>query len=252
MGNRILKESICTSNEIDALTWFEEVFFYRLIVSADDYGVYPADPVILAHVLFPKKENITRKMAENALNRLEQLKLITRYRVTGKGTFLYLTTWDRHQRLRHTHRKYPAPEETAGEEEQLGAEETDTTAKTETETAEEATGHEAATVPEEEELFPPVITLPLNDGTEYPVTREDINEYASLYPAADVEAELRAMRGWCLSNEKKRKTRYGIKRFINGWLVRVQDKGGTPNSSPSPKPYPDNPYLAMASEGAVM
>ena len=83
MGNRILKESIFTSNEIDALTWFEDVFFYRLIVSADDYGVYPADPVILAHVLFPKKENITRKMAENALNRLEQLKLITRYRVTG-------------------------------------------------------------------------------------------------------------------------------------------------------------------------
>ena len=60
MGNRILKESICTSNEIDALTWFEEVLFYRLIVSADDYGVYYADPILLAHTLFPRKENITR------------------------------------------------------------------------------------------------------------------------------------------------------------------------------------------------
>ena len=249
MGNRILKESIFTSNEIDALTWFEEVFFYRLIVSADDYGVYPADPVILAHVLFPKKENITRKMAENALNRLEQLKLITRYRVTGKGTFLYLTTWDRHQRLRHTHRKYPAPEE-AAEEEQHETEETETT---ETGAAGEAAVHETATANETAEPVPPVITLPLNDGTEYPVTRADINEYASLYPAADVEAELRAMRGWCLSNEKKRKTRYGIKRFINGWLARVQDKGGSPNTSAvKTVPCPDNPYLAMACEGEAV
>ena len=27
MGNRILKESICMSAEIDALSWFEEVVF---------------------------------------------------------------------------------------------------------------------------------------------------------------------------------------------------------------------------------
>ena len=248
MGNRILKESICTSNEIDALTWFEEVFFYRLIVSADDYGVYPADPVVLAHVLFPKKENITRRMVENALNRLDQLKLITRYKITGKGAFLYLTTWDRHQRLRHTHRKYPAPEEAAVEEKQPEAEEKET----EKEVTEEITQHETPVTPEAAEPVPAVITLPLNDGTEYSVTQSDIPEYASLYPAVDIEAELRAMRGWCLSNEKKRKTRYGIKRFINGWLARVQDKGGTPNNSPAGKPYPDNPYLAMACEGEAV
>ena len=36
MPNRVIKESICTSEQIDALTPFEEITFYRLIVNADD------------------------------------------------------------------------------------------------------------------------------------------------------------------------------------------------------------------------
>lgn len=38
MPNRIIKESICVSESIDSLSWFDEVFFYRLIVNCDDYG----------------------------------------------------------------------------------------------------------------------------------------------------------------------------------------------------------------------
>ena len=33
------------------------------------------------------------------------------------------------------------------------------------------------------------------------------------------------MRAWCNSNIERRKTRRGIKRFVNGWLSREQDKG---------------------------
>ena len=32
MGNRILKDSILMSQQVDALDWFEEILFYRLIV----------------------------------------------------------------------------------------------------------------------------------------------------------------------------------------------------------------------------
>ena len=38
MPNRIIKESICTSETLDKLNWFEEVFWYRLIVTCDDFG----------------------------------------------------------------------------------------------------------------------------------------------------------------------------------------------------------------------
>lgn len=72
---------------------------------------------------------------------------------------------------------------------------------------------------------PPVIGLPLNDGTEYGVTEEQCREWAELYPAVDVLQQLRQMRGWLLSNKERRKTKRGINRFITSWLAREQDRG---------------------------
>ena len=74
---------------------------------------------------------------------------------------------------------------------------------------------------------PPVITLILNDRTEYPVYQEDIDEWNELYPAVDILQELRKMKGWLNANPTKRKTKRGIGRFINNWLSREQDKGGS-------------------------
>lgn len=73
---------------------------------------------------------------------------------------------------------------------------------------------------------PPVITLPLNDGSEYPVTVEQCHEWAGLYPAVDVIQQLRNMRGWLDSNPSRRKTKRGINRFITSWLAKEQDRGG--------------------------
>lgn len=70
----------------------------------------------------------------------------------------------------------------------------------------------------------PIIGLPLNDGSEHPVTAEEISEYSQLYPAVDVMQELRDMRGWLLANPVRRKTKRGIKAFIRTWLSKEQDK----------------------------
>ena len=61
MPNRILKESIKRSPQIDSLTWFEEVVFYRLMVTADDYGCTDGRVVVLKNDLFPTKDTITKK-----------------------------------------------------------------------------------------------------------------------------------------------------------------------------------------------
>lgn len=82
-----------------------------------------------------------------------------------------------------------------------------------------------------EETEPPVITLTLNDKTEYGVTQKMVDEYKELYPAVNVMQELREMKGWCNANPSKRKTRRGINRFINSWLAREQDKGGSDRKS---------------------
>lgn len=71
-----------------------------------------------------------------------------------------------------------------------------------------------------------VIELTLNDKSQYTVYKTDIDRWSELYPAVDVIQELRKMAGWIEANPKKRKTRTGIKKFINSWLSKVQDKGG--------------------------
>lgn len=70
-----------------------------------------------------------------------------------------------------------------------------------------------------------IMFMPLNSG-EHGITQEDIEKYTQLYPAVNVDNELRAMIGWLDANPAKRKTANGIKNFISSWLKRAQDKGG--------------------------
>ena len=94
---------------------------------------------------------------------------------------------------------------------------------------------ESASTPPE----PPVISLPLNDGTEYPVTQADIDKYIGLYPAVDVMQQLRNMYGWLDGNPSRRKTKGGIKRFISSWLAREQDRGGVKPTGPATQSQPN-------------
>jgi hypothetical protein len=73
---------------------------------------------------------------------------------------------------------------------------------------------------------PPVITIPLNDKTEHPITQAQVDEWTELYPAVNVMQELRKYRGWAISTPAKRKTKRGIMRSINTWLTKEQDRGG--------------------------
>lgn len=95
-------------------------------------------------------------------------------------------------------------------------------------------GEETQTRPKEKgkaaqpELMPDLPGIPLasRDGELYFVTRADFETWVELYPAVNVAQEVRKMVGWCSANPAKRKTRRGVKRFINSWLSRTQDKGG--------------------------
>ena len=93
MPNRVIKESIKRSPQIDALTWFEEVVFYRLIVTADDYGCIDGRPVLIKNELFPTRENVTRKSVEDAITKLVAVGLI----VIRIVTVVYFYTVKIHQ-----------------------------------------------------------------------------------------------------------------------------------------------------------
>ena len=63
----------------------------------------------------------------------------------------------------------------------------------------------------------------------------DIIAWQRAYPAIDVHQELAAMESWCDANPSRRKTAKGIKRFVNSWLARAQDKGGSPQAKAKSK-----------------
>lgn len=106
MPNRIIKESICTSDSIDALTWFEEVLYYRLIVNCDDYGRFDGRTAVIKNRLFPLKDNVTAKSVEQSINKMVTCGLVTLYEFEGKP-YLQLPSWKKHQNVRAKKSKYP-------------------------------------------------------------------------------------------------------------------------------------------------
>lgn len=108
MPNRILKESICTSEEIESLTEQQEVFFYRLMVSCDDYGLMDARPAILKARCYPLK-SFDSKRIQMLLDALHTVGLIRLYEIEGRP-YLKMVNWEKHQTIRAKHSKYPIPQ----------------------------------------------------------------------------------------------------------------------------------------------
>lgn len=108
--NRIIKESICCSEDINKLTADEEVFFYRLIVNCDDYGRLDARIPILKAKLYPLKEHVKSSDIMRYLMKLSSIApepLIILYEKSGIQ-YLQMTKWDKHQQIRAKRSKYPA------------------------------------------------------------------------------------------------------------------------------------------------
>jgi len=63
----------------------------------------------------------------------------------------------------------------------------------------------------------------LNDGSEWELSKSDMEDLRPLYPAIDFEQELRKSIGWSLANPKYRKTKSGILKHINTWLTNAQN-----------------------------
>lgn len=227
MPNRIIKESVCSSDTIDQMSWFEECFFHRLWTACDDYGRMDARPTILKSKLFPLKERLSLKDIQNALQKMVDIGCVRLYECDSKP-YLYLPSWEVHQQVRAKRSKYPSPEDACNH--MISHDIKCTRNPIQSESESESNPSNSA---EPQSASAPVFALPLNDSSLFFVTQEDIDGWAGLYPAVDVVQELRGMKGWLDANPKKRKTKRGIRQFINGWLSRTQDNGGSRNVAES-------------------
>lgn len=71
---------------------------------------------------------------------------------------------------------------------------------------------------EKESFSQVVLTMMLDTGDEYEITESMLKEWQQLHPKVNVLEEMQKMKAWLYANPNKRKTRRGMKRFINSWL----------------------------------
>lgn len=234
MPNRIIKESLCSSEKIASLSDFEFRLWVGLITQADDAGRGDARPAIIKGRVFPFRERLSIKDIDAALQALAAKGCVSLYTVDGKPYFLF-PGWVKHQRVRDCKPKYPEPPENLNLPQSAAScgELPQSAALIQSESESESNPKEYCAEPQAADA-PPVISLPLNDGTFFDVSENDRAKWSQIYPNVDVLQQLRNMVGWCDANPTKRKTRGGIRRFITAWLAREQDKGG---KAPQNKPF---------------
>ena len=110
MPNRMMKDSLFTSEKISLLSDFEFRVWVSLILLVDDVGRGDARPAIIKGHAFPLRERVTNRDIDAALHGLADKGCVSLYTVDGKPYF-YFPTWGNHQRIRDVKPKYPAPED---------------------------------------------------------------------------------------------------------------------------------------------
>ena len=107
MPDRYLRDSICTSDNLNSLSALAEIMFYRLIISCDDFGRFDARPAVLKGKLFPLKKHSMEEI-QSWLLELQDNDLIMLYESDGKP-YLQMKTWEKYQRRRAQKSKFPDP-----------------------------------------------------------------------------------------------------------------------------------------------
>lgn len=106
MSNRVLRDWT-KSEKIDQLSAKAEVFFTRLIMKADDFGYYDANPKLLKSALYPLRDGMKITEIPPLLDECERAGLLVTYEYGGKP---YLFIHDFGQRLRKMYSNFPTLE----------------------------------------------------------------------------------------------------------------------------------------------
>lgn len=109
MPSRIIKETIHTSDRVNAMSDFQFRLWVSLITYVDDYGRGDARPAVIKGACFPLRERVAVKDISAALSGLAGIGCVFLYEVGGKP-YLCFPNWEKHQTIRNKRSKYPAPD----------------------------------------------------------------------------------------------------------------------------------------------
>lgn len=226
MPNRIVREGILTSERVEKLDWPAEVFYRRLLSKVDDHGLYDARPSILRASLYPLRlERVREAECSRWMAMCQKAGLLRLYESNEKP---YLQVLDTRWPVR-SEPKYPLPT-SASTCAQVNANAElvvveDVVVVVDEDVGKPLAASAKAPLAEGKVNGNAVCHIPLNDGTEYGISAEQVGEFEKLYPAVDVPQTLNEIRGWNLARPHKRKTRRGVLAHVTGWLAREQNRG---------------------------
>lgn len=111
MPNRVIKESIWDSPNLNKLSDLAERHFYRLLPLPDDFGCFRATTSVVKGRLYPTRTYITEQNILEWYAELEEHNLCKFWEEDGR-LFGIFVNFDKHQRIRAMHqRKTPPPPE---------------------------------------------------------------------------------------------------------------------------------------------
>ena len=212
MPNRLLKEGIVDSERIDKLSADAEVFFYRLMVVADDLGRMDARTAILRARCFPLKESLSGQKIERWLEEVWQAGLIGRYAAEGRP-YVEILRWD--QRVR-SHGKYPPPDDG---QLSVNCQTDDGLGKGKGKGKGASNEHE--------------VRFDASAGS-WSIPDALLEQWKGAYPAVVIDTEVAKAAAWLMSNPANQKSNYA--RFLTNWLAKAQDR------APRLRPANDDPY----------
>jgi len=108
MPTRLIREGWIESTAVDQLDAAAERFFLRLLLKADDFGRYTANPVTLKNTLYPLKDDVRATDSSRWLAACEKAGLVRCFE-TPKGRFLEIPKFG--QRLRARVSRWPSPDD---------------------------------------------------------------------------------------------------------------------------------------------
>lgn len=110
MPDRIVREGILASRRFAGLKLHLQNFFWRLILAADDYGTFPADPALIRSRCYPLEGGRAREAdLQRWLEELEQAGLV-RFHWHHDDRYLTLEKFGQAERLKHPRARYPRSE----------------------------------------------------------------------------------------------------------------------------------------------
>jgi len=244
MPNRILKESICTSENLNLLSNRAELLFYRLIVNCDDYGRMDGRPVVILSKCFPLKvKQIEESDVSKWLQELSDASLIKVY-FSANLPFIQMSTWEKHQQVRAKRSKYPSPDSNSN---QLIANDSicprnPIQSESLSESLSEAVSDKAATPDKDNKIK---LILKKESGKLRDATESDflayIEETKAEFPDLDCEVEFKRFELWWSEGRKEIKR---PKTAWHNWLIKARQikeehGNGKKSGRDIPKHYTD-------------